>query len=93
MASSRKRPENDIDNPTWTKEDFARARPGSEVLPPEVLQAFGKRPGGRPKSAAPKQLVTLRLSPSVIEHFKGSGPGWQTRIDEVLRQAVANARP
>lgn len=33
----------DDDNPEWTAEDFARARPAAEMLPPEVLAAFGKR--------------------------------------------------
>jgi len=33
----------DDDNPEWTEEDFARARTSSEVLPPEILAAFGKR--------------------------------------------------
>lgn len=89
MGSS-KRHETDPDNPTWTKADFERARPGSEVLPPEVLEAFGRR-RGRPKSTAPKQQVTLRLSASVIEHFKNTGPGWQSRIDEVLRKAVSGS--
>jgi uncharacterized protein (DUF4415 family) len=37
------------------------------------------------KQKAPtKTLVSLRLSPEVIQHFKASGPGWQTRIDSTL---------
>jgi uncharacterized protein (DUF4415 family) len=43
---------------------------------------------GRPPLAAPKRQVTLRLSPEVIEHFKAGGPGWQTRIDDALRQVT-----
>ncbi len=43
---------------------------------------------GRPKSAAPKQSVHLRLSPDVLAHFRETGPGWQTRIDETLRKAA-----
>jgi uncharacterized protein (DUF4415 family) len=43
---------------------------------------------GRPKSAAPKQSVHLRLSPDVLAHFRKTGPGWQTRIDETLRKAA-----
>jgi uncharacterized protein (DUF4415 family) len=43
---------------------------------------------GRPPLAAPKRQVTLRLSPEVIEHFKAGGPGWQTRIDDALRQVI-----
>ena len=43
---------------------------------------------GRPPMAAPKRQVTLRLSPEVLDHFKAGGPGWQTRIDEALKQAI-----
>lgn len=43
---------------------------------------------GRPKSPAPKKSVHLRLSPDVLAHFRRTGPGWQTRIDEVLRKAA-----
>jgi uncharacterized protein (DUF4415 family) len=41
---------------------------------------------GRPRSAAPKKSVHLRLSPDVLAHFRKSGAGWQTRIDEALRK-------
>lgn len=43
---------------------------------------------GRPKSAAPKKSVHLRLSPDVLRYFRATGPGWQTRIDETLRKAA-----
>jgi uncharacterized protein (DUF4415 family) len=43
---------------------------------------------GRPRSAAPKKSVHLRLSPDVLAHFRKTGPGWQTRIDEALRKAA-----
>ncbi|WP_372425399.1 BrnA antitoxin family protein [Salinarimonas chemoclinalis] len=40
---------------------------------------------GRPKSEAPKVPINIRLSPDVVERFKASGPGWQTRIDAALK--------
>jgi uncharacterized protein (DUF4415 family) len=79
------------DNPEWTETDFARARPASEVLPPEVLAAFGKGKRGRPvgwtKPNAKKSL-TLRLDPDVIEGWRNSGPGWQSRMNAALREAL-----
>jgi uncharacterized protein (DUF4415 family) len=77
----------DDDNPEWTDADFARGRPGSEVLPPEVLAAFGKR-RGRPKLAAPKKAVSLRLDQDVLAYFRATGAGWQRRVNEVLRKAM-----
>ena len=47
---------------------------------------------GRPKSAAPKKPVSLRLDPDVLAHFRASGPGWQSRINAALRKA-ARLRP
>jgi uncharacterized protein (DUF4415 family) len=43
---------------------------------------------GRPPLPTPKKAVSIRLSPDVIEHFRAGGRGWQTRIDEVLRDWV-----
>jgi uncharacterized protein (DUF4415 family) len=41
-----------------------------------------------PQKAPTKRLVSIRLSPEVIDHFKSTGRGWQTRIDSTLRQAI-----
>jgi uncharacterized protein (DUF4415 family) len=81
----------DGDTPEWTAETFKRAKPAREVLPNLFSEKVAEgllRPRGRPKSKRTKQLVSLRLSPDVLEHFKRRGPGWQTRIDETLRTSV-----
>lgn len=41
-----------------------------------------------PQKTPTKKLVSLRLSPEVIEHFKATGPGWQTRIDSTLLESI-----
>ncbi|WP_348932556.1 BrnA antitoxin family protein [Aquabacter sp. CN5-332] len=56
-----------------------------------VEEVAGKPKGGRPRSDSPKQAVNIRLSPEVVEHFRSSGPGWQTRIDAVLKAHVVQA--
>lgn len=73
------------DNPELTKADFAKARPFSEVFP-DLSASIRK--GRGPNKVPTKKLVSLRLSPEVVEHFKSTGPGWQSRIDETLRKAV-----
>jgi uncharacterized protein (DUF4415 family) len=75
----------DEDNPEWTEEDFKRARPASE-LPPEILAAFPRTRGTQ--AAAKKVPVSIRLSPQVVDYFKAQGPGWQSRIDDVLKKAA-----
>ena len=71
----------DTENPEWTDEMFARARRGSAA-----------RRVGRPKSESPKQSTTLRLDPDVIAYFKRGGQGWQTRLNEALREYIAEHR-
>ncbi len=43
---------------------------------------------GRPPVARPKVSTTIRLSQDVIGHFKAGGRGWQTRIDQALREWI-----
>lgn len=43
---------------------------------------------GRPPVAKPKVSTTIRLSQDVIDHFKAGGRGWQTRIDQALREWI-----
>lgn len=76
----------DHDNPEWTDEDFRRAQPAYLVLP-QILGAFPNTRRG-PQKAPTKVPVSIRLSPEVIDHFKGGGPGWQTRIDDTLKDAI-----
>jgi uncharacterized protein (DUF4415 family) len=44
---------------------------------------------GRPKSQNKKLLISVRYSTEVVEYFKSTGEGWQTRMDGVLREYVA----
>jgi uncharacterized protein (DUF4415 family) len=42
------------------------------------------RRGGRPVSANPRKLISIRLPVEVIEQWRATGPGWQTRMAERL---------
>ena len=68
----------------------AKADPDAQPLTPKQLAAMVplRSLRGRPKSANPKQLVSVRYSPEVLEYFKSTGEGWQSRMDGVLRQYV-----
>lgn len=44
--------------------------------------------GGRPRSENPKKLISIRLPESVIERWRATGPGWQTRMAEQLSRAA-----
>ena len=77
----------DPDAPEATDEQLAHAKPFSEAFPP-LADAMRKNVGGRPKSDNPKVAVSLRLDQDIVARFKASGPGWQTRMNDALRDAV-----
>ncbi len=77
----------DEDNPEWTEKDFRTARPGWE-LPADILAAFPNTKQRGSQIAPTKVQVTLRLDREVVERFRASGSGWQTRINEALKKVV-----
>jgi uncharacterized protein (DUF4415 family) len=62
----------DADNLPWTD--------------PQLKNLKLRRPRGRPFGSGTKKQVTLRLDSDVLESFKGSGDGWQTRMNDALRE-------
>ena len=83
----------DPDNPEWTAEDFAHARQASCIHGPSAATSLVRK-RGRPRKAEDerKKQVTLRLSPDVLSAARKTGPGWQARVDQVLRVAFAGNR-
>ena len=80
----------DDDNPEWTKEDFAQARPFKEVFPAQH-QAWKNR-GGRPRAERPKVHVGFRLAADIVEGIRASGKGYNARVEQVLQDALADGK-
>ena len=63
---------------------------------PPLDAAFlaGMKPSrrGRPKLETPKVEVKIRLDAKTVEHLRGSGPGWQTRVNALLGKLVAQGQ-
>lgn len=70
------------DAPELDEAFFAEAKPMHGTLTVAQRTAFKM---GRPKVETPKKQVTLRLDADVLDRFKATGPGWQTRINAALR--------
>ena len=90
MARNKVNPELiDEDNPEWTAEDFARARPAREVLPElfgrAVAEGMLKPKRGRPVLLRAKEHVNIRLDVDILDAFRTSGAGWQTRMNNAMR--------
>jgi uncharacterized protein (DUF4415 family) len=68
----------------------ATAQMWARALPWEAHRERVKRLRGQrgPQKAPTKQLVSLRIDPDVLAHFRDGGPGWQVRINQALRKAA-----
>lgn len=77
----------DDDDVVWTEQMFrdAAVYEGGKLVRP--ARGTIVRPG-RPPLPNPKRQVTLRLDPDVLEKFRATGRGWQSRINEALRKAL-----
>lgn len=62
----------------------ALADPDNPPLTDAELKQF-RRGRGRPQGSGKKEQVTLRLDAEILEHFRATGNGWQTRINEALK--------
>ena len=60
-------------------------------LTSEMLSRAVVNKGGRPRSPNPRKLITLRLPAEVIEKWRATGPGWQTRMAERLSRSPATS--
>lgn len=69
----------DEENPEWTDEMFAQAKPFSAL--PSPLKAKLR---GRPKSPNAKVAISLRLPRETLARWRATGPGWQTRMKKRL---------
>ncbi len=47
---------------------------------------------GRPRSESPKVEVKIRLDAKTVEHLRGTGPGWQTRVNALLGKLAADGQ-
>ena len=77
-----KRPKPELmadDNPEWTAEEVARAKPLSAL--PKALQTKLR---GRPKAVSVKERLTIRVEPEALARWRASGKGWQTRVAALL---------
>ena len=73
-----------------TAADIKRLRPAKEVLPSALLIKLNSR---GPQRAPTKERITIRLSPEVVQRFRETGDGWQTRVDKALKDWLESHSP
>jgi uncharacterized protein (DUF4415 family) len=77
-------------NPVWVDPDDA-----PDLSSPEWVEKFAavKPSRGRPRLQSPKKAVSIRLSQEVLDQFRATGDGWQTRIDLALKDWLKTNLP
>ena len=73
-----------------TAADMRRFRPATEILPKALLTKLNVR---GPQKAPTKERITIRLSPEVVQRFRDTGEGWQTRVDTALKEWLKSHKP
>lgn len=83
-----------IDSHVTAPEEYEELPEITEAMLARAEYRVGRRLKPHPRHRGPQKAPTkvalsLRLSPDVVRHFKASGRGWQTRIDEALKKLIA----
>lgn len=95
MAKKLPKPPPGIENESLPDEMLRQMRPASEVAP-DIAEAYERgelqnNPPHRfrgPQKEPTKVQTTLRIDADVVRYFKEGGKGWQTRLNDALREAV-----
>ena len=75
-----------------TAADMRGFKPANEVLPLALQKTLGVRPRG-PQKMPTKVSTTIRLSSDVVQAFRATGDGWQTRVDAALKDWLSTHTP
>jgi uncharacterized protein (DUF4415 family) len=70
--------------------DLKSFRPAAEAMPASLRRKVGAR---GPQKSPTKERITIRLSPDVVERFRATGDGWQTRVDAALQDWLKTHKP
>ena len=76
-----------------TVDDFRRMRPLKDDMP-ELIEAVerARLKAGRPPSEAPKTQITFRFDADLVEKVKGTGRGYGSRVEKVIREAYEQGK-
>jgi uncharacterized protein (DUF4415 family) len=77
-------------SPEWTDPDDAPPLTEAMLKDAEYFDGdrFIRRGPGRPRLDAPKEQINIRLDAEVLSLLRRNGPGWQTKINDMLRVSL-----
>ena len=73
-----------------TVADLKKFKSAGEAMPASLRKVVGMR---GPQRAPTKERITIRLSPEVVQRFRATGDGWQTRVDAALQDWLKSHKP
>ena len=73
-----------------TANDLTAFRPARRALPESLRRKIGVR---GPQKSPTKERITIRLSQDVVQRFRATGEGWQTRVDVALQNWLKKHNP
>ena len=73
-----------------TAADMKRFQSVEQALPGALLKKLNAR---GPQKAPTKERITIRLSQEVVQRFRDTGDGWQTRVDAALKEWLKSHKP
>lgn len=73
-----------------SESEIGRMQPASAALPASLQTKLRTR---GPQKAPTKERITIRLSPEVVQMFRATGEGWQSRMDEALKDWLKSNKP
>ena len=73
-----------------TAADMKRFQNAKQTLPGTLLKKLNVR---GPQKTPTKERITIRLSPEVVQRFRDTGDGWQTRVDSALKDWLKSHEP
>jgi uncharacterized protein (DUF4415 family) len=90
MRAARGRGESKTDLEFLRKNKLAGVEPEEDEDSPDasalMREAIAKRRAGRPAGGGAKEQAAIRFDKDVLAAFRAAGPGWQTRMNEALRE-------
>jgi uncharacterized protein (DUF4415 family) len=86
IAAASDAPVDDADNPGTQAADWDHAVVSRSL--PELRAKLAARRGRGPQKAPTKVPTTIRFDPDVLAALKATGKGWQTRVNEAMREWI-----
>ena len=83
----------DTSNPEWTDADSSRALPAREFFSPKVFDELCSLRQRGDKTKPLKVPTTIRFDADILAALKSSGKGWQTRVNDAIREWLKTHSP